>query len=244
MRCQLEVHPTPEVLALAAARRIAAWANAAVAARGAFTFVLSGGRTPVLLYTYLAAPPFRERVPWPQAHIFWGDERCVPPEHPDSNYRLARHTLLDHVPVPPAQVHRIPGERPPEEAATAYETTLRQCFPGEPAPRFDLVLLGLGDDGHTASLFPGTSSSWRRDRWVVALDGGPSRSWRVSLTPWAVNGARNVLFLVSGKAKAHALKQVLQARLDPDAFPAQAICPEDGDLLWLVDAEAASLLEV
>ncbi len=220
MTCQLEVHPTPGDLALAAARYVEVWTNAAVAARGAFSLVLSGGRTPVLLYTLLASAPFRDRIPWARAHLFWGDERCVPPEHPESNYGLARRTLLDHVPIPPEQVHRILGERAPEEAALAYEATLRHFFPGESEPRFDLVLLGLGEDGHTASLFPGTSALWQRDRWTVALDGGPGRGWRVSLTPGAINGARKVLFLVSGRTKARSLKQVLQAHVDPDAFPA------------------------
>lgn len=243
MSAVVRVYPSRQALFRAAGRRVVAAARRAVAARGAFSLVLAGGGTPVPLYTLLAGAPLREKVPWAQVHVFWGDERCVPPDHSESNFGMAQRTLLSHVPIPPAHVHRIPGEMPPREAASAYEALLRRSLGAEesgsePVPRFDLVLLGLGEDGHTASLFPGTSALWH-GHWVVALDGGPERGWRVSLTPQAFNAARCICFLVSGQAKAHALGRTLSGPPDADAWPAQAIQPVEGDLVWLVDAEAA-----
>jgi len=191
-------------------------------------------------------------VPWERVHVFWGDERAVPPDHPGSNYRQAREALLDHVPLPPGNVHRMRGELEPGDAARAYADELRAFF-GAPWPVFDLLLLGMGDDGHTASLFPGstlliTGASTALRETVQPVLGltahyqdRPAR--RVTLTPPAINAARNVFFLVSGASKAQALRAVLQGPRQPDLFPAQIVRPTNGRLLWLVDEDAASLLD-
>lgn len=225
-------------LALEAARRIAEAARAAVEERGRFAIALAGGSTPRLTYETLARPPYRETVPWRAVHVFWSDERCVPPDHADSNYRMARLALLDRVFLPPGNIHRINGELPPSDAARRYEAELRLL--GEP-PRLDLALLGLGADGHTASLFPGARAS-PAGAFVVAVHAPELRSWRVTLTPDALNLARRVLFLVSGEAKARALAATLQGPRDPARWPAQAIAGQAGAAEWLVDAAAASAL--
>jgi 6-phosphogluconolactonase len=178
-------------------------------------------------------------VDWARVHVFWGDERCVPPDHPESNYRLAREALLDHVPLPPANVHRIPTEQEPVQAAADYEQTLRRFFGPGSVPRFDLVLLGLGTDGHTASLFPGTPAVHEYERWVVAHYVSSLPAWRVTLTPAVLNAADQVTFLVAGEEKAGALKQVLAGPYQPDVLPAQVVRPAGGSLLWLVDDAAA-----
>ena len=195
------------------AERVVAQARHAIAHRGRFLVTLSGGSTPRPLYELLASPLFAARIDWPRVHVFWGDERCVPPDQPESNYRMAREALLDHVPLPPANVHRIRGEDEPAEAAAAYEEVLGAFF-GSPerSPKvgFDLVLLGMGADGHTASLFPGSAAAREARRWAVASPGPQPGSWRVSLTPVLLNAAENVTFLVSGPDKAERLKDVLE----------------------------------
>jgi len=175
-------------------------------------------------------------------HVFWGDERCVPPGHPDSNYRVAREALLDRVPLPAGNVHRIRCEQKPEQAAQAYAAKLRAFFDA-PWPRFDLILLGLGNDGHTASLFPGSAALHEIERPIVAVTAHyqDRPAYRVTLTPPAISAARHVLFLVTGVAKTEIMRAVLE---DPKAqFPAQRICPTDGQLTWLVDAAAAGQLK-
>jgi 6-phosphogluconate dehydrogenase len=178
-----------------AAERVVAQARHAIAHRGRFLLALSGGSTPRPLYELLASRPFATRIDWPRLHVFWGDERCVPPDQPGSNYRMAREALLDHVPLPPANVHRIRGEDDPAQAAAAYEELLGTFFGSReisPEVSFDLVLLGMGADGHTASLFPGSAAVRDTDRWVVASPGPQPGSWRVSLTPVLLNAAENV----------------------------------------------------
>jgi 6-phosphogluconolactonase len=243
---EIEVYPDPQSLAEAAAGHIARIVAEAISAQGRFTIGLPGGSTPRALFTLLASPAWAGRIDWARTHIFWGDERCVPPDHPDSNYRLARETLLERVPIPAAQVYRIPAELPPPAAAHAYEQTLRAFFgegdPTLPQPRFDLLLQGLGDDGHTASLFPGTAALDETTRWVVENFVPRLNSWRITLTAPAINAAAHVIFLVSGKGKAEALRAVLQGPLRPSAYPAQLIQPHTGQLLWLVDQAAATLL--
>jgi 6-phosphogluconolactonase len=228
----------PEALARAAAEEVVGAATRAVAARGAFTVALAGGATPRRLYRLLAdaGAPFHGRIPWDRTHVFFGDERPVAPDHPDSNYRMAREALLDHVAV--ASVHRIPAEAP--GAAAAYEADLRAFFgtPGDAAPpRLDLVLLGLGPDGHTASLFPGTAAVEEAARWVVSPFVPQVGSRRVTLTLPVLNRARAVLFLVSGAEKAGALARVLGG----EPLPAARVQP-DGGAVWLVDDAAASAL--
>lgn len=238
------VQSGPAALARAVAEHFTTLAGEAIAGRGRFAVALSGGSTPRAAYALLAADEFAGRVDWPRVHVFWGDERCVPPDHSDSNYRLARETLLDHVPIPAGNVHRIRGEEEPVAAAAAYERDLRAFFAGNSrgaVPRFDLVLLGLGDDGHTASLFPGTAAIHERTHWVVAHHVDKLGSWRVTLTPIVINAAAQVTFVVSGAGKAGSLHQVRAGPYQPDALPAQIVQPTAGRLLWLVDATAAGL---
>ena len=233
--------PSPADVAGAAAERFVALAAAAIGARGRFTVALSGGSTPKALYARLAAPAFASRVDWARVHVFWGDERCVPPDHASSNYRMAREALLEHVPVPAAQVHRLRGEDDPAAAADAYDRELRTAFP-QGAARFDLALLGMGDNGHTASLFPGLSAVRETARWVVAERVDEVGMWRLTLTPPALNGAAAVVFLVAGRDKAAMLARVLEGPRDVDRLPVQAIAPVDGTVTWLVDDAAASAL--
>jgi 6-phosphogluconolactonase len=183
-------------------------------------------------------------VDWSRIFVFWGDERCVPPTHPDSNYRMACEAWLQHVPIPEENINRMVGELSPQQAAAAYEIVLRAFFADEAAPPFDLVLLGLGNDAHTASLFPGTQAVNETDRWVVGQYVEKLGVWRLTLTPSAINGALNVTFLVSGLAKAAPLKQVLTAPYAPERLPAQVVQPQPGGLLWLVDEAAASELDL
>ncbi len=226
------------------AERIVAQASAAIARRGRFLLCLSGGATPKPLYELLATAPFAKRIEWRRVHVFWGDERCVPPDEPASNYRMAREALLDHVPLPPTNVHRIRGEDEPLDAAAAYEEVLGGFFGTEKTSvttSFDLVLLGMGADGHTASLFPGSAAAHETGRWVVATAGPQPGSWRVSLTPVLLNAAADVTFLVSGVDKAERLKDVLEDR-PRDSLPAQLIQPTHGALHWMIDEAAATRL--
>ena len=229
-------------LTRAAADEISSLIAEVLRASDRFAWALSGGSTPRGLYRLLASEPYRERLPWHAVHFFWGDERHVPPDHPESNFRMARETMLDAVPVPPANIHRIAGEEPDaERAARLYEAELRSFFdlvPGE-WPRFDLVLLGLGKDGHTASLFPGSAAVRERERLVVAPWVEAQQAFRITLTPPVLSRARCALFLVSGAEKAAALRAVVEGERDPDLYPAQAV---EGNRLWMVDRAAARLL--
>ena len=245
------VLPTAEALAEDAAQRFAGAASNAVRSHGEFVVALSGGATPRSLYARLAAPPYAATVPWSLVQFLWGDERCVAPNQAASNYRMAREALLDHVAIDPENVHRIRGEDAPALAAQAYERTLRTVLrtprgpPRQtPGARIDLVLLGLGDDGHTASLFPGAHDA-PGEAWVVARYHEASSQWRVTLTPVLINAAAEVLFLVSGEAKSAIVRRVLEGPRQPQELPAQLIAPADGGgrMLWLLDAAAARDLE-
>jgi 6-phosphogluconolactonase len=219
----------------------------AVKERGRFAVALSGGTTPAGLYAVLTAEArVRGAVDWERTQAFWGDERQVPPDHQDSNYRMAREVLLSKVPVPEANVHRIPGEIPDAaEAALRYEEELRATLglTANKLPRFDLVLLGLGADGHTASLFPGTEALREKHRAVIANWIDTLRAWRITLTVPAINRARSVMFLVCGEDKAEAVKSVLEGPRNLKALPARLIQPESGRMLWFLDRPAARLLE-
>jgi len=230
-----------EALAREAAQRFTDLAREAVDSRGRFSVALSGGSTPSALYGLLTEERYRAQIPWAQVHLFWGDERCVPPDHPDSNYRLANETLISHVPIPSANVYRVRGELEPELAARAYEKTLQEFFCG-PRTRFDLVLLGLGEDGHIASLLPGSGALRERERLAVAIAARYQDRpvHRVTLTLPALNTARQVLFLVTGSAKAGIVQVVLEG---PEGrLPAQQIRPTAGQTIWMLDREAASQL--
>ena len=241
----IQSYPTPEALADAVARHIVTCAAEAIAARGRFVIALSGGSTPEAAYRRLATGDWRDRLDWQRTQVLWGDERCVPPDDPQSNYRMAKETLLDRVPIPGNQIHRIKGEDDPEQAAAGYERALRsllRCHPERSEGSLDLVLLGLGEDGHTASLFPGQAAVHEAERWVMAVPAPSGDLWRVTLTPAVLNLARNVTFVVSGAGKSFRLAQVLEGPVDSDLLPAQAIHPPQGRLTWMVDRAAAARL--
>jgi polyphosphate glucokinase len=248
-RCTPELHleESPRALFRAAAAEIVDQAVDAVMKRGSFRVALSGGSTPRGLFSLLATDPnLRERMPWGQIQFFWTDERHVPPFHPDSNFRMADETLLSVVPVPSANVHPIPGESAhAHEAAASYESELRAFFDlrREQLPRFDLIMLGLGAEGHTASLFPGTHALDESEHLVVASWVGKLDADRITLTARVLNNAASVLFLVSGAEKALALKAVLEGPYEPHQLPAQLVNPSNGRLVWLFDQAAGQLLE-
>jgi 6-phosphogluconolactonase len=276
----MQTFPTPEALAEAVARHVVTCGQEALSAHGRFVIALSGGSTPQAAYSRLVTldsrppadarrhPAHEGRAPatddprpmraglWRLTHVLWGDERCVPPDDLRSNYRMAKEALLDRVPIPPEQIHRIHGEDDPGQAAADYERELRDLLAhperggDERHPErsegslatLDLVLLGLGEDGHTASLFPGQPSVHETERWVSAVLAPDGKLWRVTLTPAILNRAKNVSFVVSGANKAHVLQRVLEQPFNPDALPAQSIRPAQGRLTWMVDESAARLL--
>ncbi|MBV9582269.1 MAG: 6-phosphogluconolactonase [Chloroflexi bacterium] len=237
----IRVLPDPAALADAAARHIVEQAQAAIDARGAFSIALSGGSTPRDLHRRLASSPLREQIDWTRVHVFFGDERCVPPDDAQSNYRMADETLLSRVDIPAAHVHRMRGELPPDDAAVDYQRQLETFFNTEP-PRLDMILLGMGDNGHTASLFPGLTALHEQKRWVVAEYVPEVGMWRISLTPVVLNLGREVVFLVAGDAKASMLQQVLEGPYAPDERPAQIVRPTPGEAIWMVDTAAAGKL--
>jgi len=232
MQPEIVVLPDPAAVMREAADRFVALARSALAAQGRFTVALSGGSTPKSVYEQLVAPP----IDWQHVHVFWGDERCVPPVHPDSNYGLAQRAWLAHINIPAQNVHRLRGELDPAQAARQYEDELRAIF--GTLPRFDLVWLGMGADAHTASLFPGTPALHEQQRWVVAQYVDQLQATRLTLTPLIINQAANVTFLVTGSDKAAALQAVWRGPHDPDQFPAQIVRPTAGQLSWLVDRAA------
>jgi 6-phosphogluconolactonase len=235
----IRVFPDPAALADSAARQIVERCQAAIDARGSFSIALSGGSTPRDLHRRLASPPLARQVDWAHVHVWFGDERCVPPDDPQSNYRMADETLLSKVPIPSEQVHRMRGEQAPEQAAANYARELREFFKDEP-PRLDVILLGMGDNGHTASLFPGLKAVHEQQRWAMAEYVAEVGMWRITLTPVVLNLGREVVFLVAGSGKASMLRQVLEGSFNPDEHPAQIVRPNPGDVLWLVDAAAAA----
>ena len=230
-----------ETLSQAAAKMFADLAGQAITSQGRFSVVLSGGHTPRRLYEILANPPYREQVHWEDVHIFWGDERCVPTNDPRSNFLMAQQALLNHVPIPENHIHPILGDLPVALAATDYEAELRDFFEGQP-PIFDLILLGLGENAHTASLFPHTSVLAERERWVSEVYVAEQSMYRVTITATLINQASEVIFLVSGSEKASALHSVLEGAYHPHEFPAQLIRPNDAHPTWLVDKAAAHKL--
>jgi len=242
---EIRVLTTPQELFAAAADEVIRAANEAVVKRGRFTIALSGGSTPKSLNNLLATNA-RTSLPWDRMFFFWGDERHVPPTDPESNYLMAEETLLSKVPVPRANVFRIPAENPDAAAAAlAYEETLRKFFalgPGE-FPHFDLILLGMGPDGHAASLFPGTTALQEKSRLVVANWVQKFKTDRITLTLPVLNAARCVTFLVSGTEKAAALHEVLETDALGEQYPSKLVRPTDGKLIWLVDRAAASGLK-
>jgi 6-phosphogluconolactonase len=229
-----------EALSRAAAELFAARAKRCVASRGRFTVALSGGATPRRLYTLLGSTPFRETIEWKQTHVFWADERCVPGDHPESNFKLAVDAFLSSIAIPKENIHRVKGEEGPGRAARDYEEELRSFF-GSVFPVFDLVLLGAGEDGHTASLFPGSSSLHERTRLALPVYLEPPRSNRVTLTLPVLDHAAEVLFLASGRAKAGVVQAILENG-NPMRHPAGLVRPVRGSITWFIDLEAAEKL--
>ncbi|MCA1612693.1 MAG: 6-phosphogluconolactonase [Acidobacteria bacterium] len=230
-----------EEVARAAADWFASLAREAVAARGRFSVALAGGSTPRRVYEIIAADA-RDTIEWPKLHVFFGDERCVPPDHPESNYRMASESLLSRVPLPAENVHRMIGEGDAAANARLYEDELRAFFGDEPWPALDLVLLGLGDDGHTASLFPATAALGERGAWVAANPVEKLGAFRLTLTAPAINHAARVAFVVTGGGKAGVLAEVVEGPRDPRKLPSQLIEPRAGTLHWFVDESAAARL--
>lgn len=240
----IRIAPTRDDLFHAAAQNVVEIITRSQQGGRTCSIALAGGSTPRGLYQLLTHRPYVSQIVWERLRIFWGDERTVPPDHPDSNFRMAQEAFLSQVPISPDQVFRIEGESAPEEAARRYERVLREQFRvsnGE-VPCFDLMLLGMGADGHTASLFPGTSAVTELKQLVAAPWVESQQTFRVTVTPPVLNAAKNVIFLVSGPDKAVALQAVLEGARDPDRYPAQVVHPTDGQVWWLIDSAAASHL--
>jgi 6-phosphogluconolactonase len=243
----IETADSLDTLAHRAARRFYETAERAIAdpLRGRFLVALSGGSTPRALHYALVAH-YRDLIPWERVQVFWSDERCVPPDSPDSNYRMAHETLLEHVPLPAENIHRMPGERSDYDAAAAdYEAEMRQVFgmPPDVLLRFDLILLGMGPDGHTASLFPGTTALHETSRLVAANWVPQQHMERLTFTYPLINNARQVMFLAAGAEKAEALRDVLSGQATIDERPAVGVRPTEGEVVWMVDREAMRLVD-
>jgi 6-phosphogluconolactonase len=246
LRVEYSVVPDARALAARAAEQFTKAAEKAVSERGRARIAISGGSTPKATFQLLADPsqPWRSRMPWDKLELFWVDERCVPPDHTDSNYRMTREAMLDHVPVRPENVHRMEGELDPNVAASRYESLLRNAFrlEGAESPRFDLVQLGIGPDGHTASLFPHTDAINEMGRLVVANHVPQKDTWRITLTWPVINQSSSVFFLIGGTDKAEVLKEILTGPNDPERLPSQLIWPSSGILTLILDHAAAALL--
>jgi 6-phosphogluconolactonase len=232
-------------LAQRAAQHFVELAEQGIAVRGRARTAISGGSTPKATFQLLGDPgqPWRARMPWDRLEIFWVDERCVPPDHPDSNFRMTREALLDRAPLRPEQIHRMEGELDPEEGAARYESTLRNAFrlEGAETPVFDIIQLGMGPDGHTASLFPHTAALHELGRLAVANHVQNKDAWRITLTWPVINQARNVFFLIGGADKASILREVFLSPPDVERLPSQLIHPSSGILTLILDKAAAAL---
>ena len=236
---RITVLPDPAAVARAAAEHVVSSARQAIERQGSFTLALSGGSTPKALYQLLAAEPLASQIHWPTVEVYFGDERAVPPGHAESNYRMAEEALLEHVPIPEKNIRRMRGEIDPEAAAVEYGRMLKERFGEEGG--LDLVLLGMGEDGHTASLFPGTAALAEAKHRAVANFVPKLNAHRITLSAPFLNRSKEVLILATGAAKAAVLKEVLEGEPDPQRLPIQLIDPPDGSVTWLVDAAAAGM---
>ncbi len=238
----IRVFPTLEELAQDAAKLICQVAGERIQKSGRCTIALSGGQTPKTLYNFLASDLYRDRINWSQVEIFFSDERSVPPDHADSNYRMAWELMLSRLPMAKGQIHRMKAEQTDLSAAAAdYQVEIANRFgisPEGPPPSLDIIILGMGGDGHTASLFPGTEVLQENQKWVSVGQGGSPKSGRMTLTVPLLNAAKQILFLVSGSEKESALKSVLAEEGDPFRYPARLIRPNSGELIWFVDVKA------
>ncbi|PWT75281.1 MAG: 6-phosphogluconolactonase [Bacteroidetes bacterium] len=244
---RLKVFANSDELSKAAAQWIASDIASTLAERDRYTIALSGGSTPKKLHELLAGAPFKDSIAWNKMHVFWGDERAVPFEDDRNNAKMAYDTLLDHVPIPPSQIHIMRTDIAPEQSAIEYEKILHRYFPSLESKSdfsFDLVILGMGDDGHTLSLFPGTKAVHEEKSWAIAFYLQAQNMFRITLTKTIVNRSSCILFLATGSNKAHALKEVLEGNYNPDKYPSQVIRPVDGKVFWFVDEPAAEGLSV
>lgn len=241
-KSQIFIKDNAAQLAREAANIFSAIAGESVTQRGHFSVAISGGSTPRDTHRMLAKEPHRSRVPWDKTHIFWVDERCVPADHPASNYGAAKEDFLDHVPIPGENIRPVRGNVPPEDGATKYQQELIDFFQQEDGefPVFDLILLGIGMDGHTASLFPGQKALEEKTKLIMAVKGGDPDISRLTMTFPLINRARQILFLVSGKRKAAVVKAILDG--GKALLPARYVQPLDGKLMWLLDRDSASEL--
>lgn len=240
---RVEVYADAETASRAAAESFARQAREAVSSRGRFSVALSGGTAPERSYRMLGEEPFRSMIPWDGVHLFWGDERCVAPAHPRSNYGMAYRAFIRHVPIPAGNVHRMPGELPPGEGVARYAAELEAFF-GPGIPAFDLVHLGIGPDGHTASLFPFDDLLRERDRTVARALLRPLGEWRLTLTVPVLNAARRVEMLALGEGKASIVRAALRGPIDPHRIPAQLVRPVAGEMVWMLDRGAAGPIPV
>ena len=241
---QISIYPDTNTLSREAAQFIVRLANEAIVTHGRFTIALSGGSTPKVLYSLLGDEPYRNQIDWAKVDIFWSDERCVPPDSEDSNYHLAQQVLLSKIPIPESQVHRMPADRPDRDAASqAYTEEMYRTFGTNRIPKFDLMHLGMGPEGHTCSLFPHQESLHEQQRLVMPVIVPKPPPARLTFTPPLLNAARFVLFLVTGADKADALQAVLEGEYQPDEYPAQIVRPDNGEVIWMLDNAAAARLK-
>lgn len=245
LKPEIRVVEDPAELACVAADEFKRLADKAVRDKGGFNVALSGGSTPKAMFDLLTSDRYKDTIPWSKTHFFWGDERHVPPEDEDSNYRMTKEHLLSLIEIPPENIHRVAAENPnAEEVAANYERELKRYFDlsENEIPRFDLVFLGMGDDGHTASLFPGTDVVHDSEHLVAAPWVDKFDSHRITLTPKVINNADRIIFLVKGEDKADALAEVLEGEKNIDLYPAQVVNPTHGSLVWLCDRAAIGKL--
>jgi len=240
---QIAIFPDTNTLSQQAAQYIVRLASEAIVTRGRFTIALSGGSTPKILYGLLGTEPYRDQINWASVEIFWSDERCVPPDSADSNYALAQEVLLSKIPIPANQVHRMPADQPDREAASReYTSEMQRTFGTNGIPSFDLLQLGMGPEGHTASLFPHQESLHEQQRLVIPVIVPKPPPPRLTFTPPLLNAARHVLFLVTGSEKAEAIQAVLEGPDQPEEYPAQIVRPPKGEVVWMLDTGAAAKL--
>lgn len=241
----IAIYADIDTLSHEAAQYIVRIANESIAAHGRFTIALSGGTTPTRLYGLLGSEPYSSQIDWKLVHIFWGDERCVAPDSPDSNYHMAQEVLLSKIAIPKLQVHRMPADQSDRDAASQkYTDEMRSIFGTNDIPDFDLIQLGMGPEGHTASLFPHQASLHEIQRLVMPVSVPKPPPDRLTFTPPLLNAARNVLFLVTGSDKADALQAVLEGEYQPDEYPAQIVRPPNGEVVWMVDKDVARNIRI
>ena len=238
---KIHAYPNKEQMVTATTERVINEIGQAIQERGLCNMALAGGNTPREIYSTLADDPYRDRVDWDRLHLFWGDERMVPPEHEDSNFRMVKETLLDHVRIPDGNVHRIRGEVAPEQAAQEYAELLHNHFKPD-SLCFDIILLGIGEDGHIASLFPGTEAVEECKLYTVAVFVPRLDTWRVTLTFPVLNAAKDILFLAAGKSKSEIVQRIISIKEPAKEFPASMVNPENGTLHWMLDSEAMVLI--